>query len=37
LHKLDVPMYKKVSHPKQRSLLVLHVFFLPDLLTQVFT
>jgi hypothetical protein len=35
LYKLDVPMYKKVSYPKQRSLLLLHVFVLPDLLTQV--
>jgi hypothetical protein len=30
-------MYKKVSYPKQRSLLVLHIFVLPSLLTQVFT
>jgi hypothetical protein len=37
LYKLDVPVYKKVSYPKQRSLLVLHVFVLPNLLTRVFT
>jgi hypothetical protein len=37
LYKLVVPVYKKVSYPKQRSLLVLHVFILPDLLTRVFT
>jgi hypothetical protein len=37
LYKLDVPMYKKVSYPKQRSILVLHVFVLPDLLTRVLT
>jgi hypothetical protein len=37
LHKLDVPIYKKVSHPKQRSLLVLHVFILLGLLTRIFT
>jgi hypothetical protein len=37
LYKLDVPMYKKVSYPKQRSLLVSHFFFLPDHLTRVFT
>jgi hypothetical protein len=37
LYKLDVPMYKKVSYLKQRSLLVSHVFVLPGLLTQVFT
>jgi hypothetical protein len=30
-------MYKKVSYPKQRSPLVLHIFVLPDLLTLVFT
>jgi hypothetical protein len=28
-------MYKKVSYLKQRSLLVLHVFVLPGLLTRV--
>jgi hypothetical protein len=37
LYKLDVPLYKKLSYPKQRSLLVSHIFVLPDLLTQVFT
>jgi hypothetical protein len=37
LYKLDVSVYKKVSYPKQRSLLVLQVFVLPDLLTRVFT
>jgi hypothetical protein len=37
LCKLDVPVYKKVSYPKQRSLLVLHIFVLPSLLTWVFT
>jgi hypothetical protein len=37
LYKLDVPVYKKVSYPKQRSLLVSHVFVLPGLLTRVFT
>jgi hypothetical protein len=35
LYKLDGPIYKKVSYPKQRSLLVLHVFVLPSLLTRV--
>jgi hypothetical protein len=35
LYKLDVPVYKKVSYPKQRSLLVLHVFILPCHLTRV--
>jgi hypothetical protein len=30
-------MYKNVSYPKQRSLLVLHFFVLPGLLTRVFT
>jgi hypothetical protein len=30
-------MYKKLSYPKQRSLLVLHVFVLLGLLTRVFT
>jgi hypothetical protein len=30
-------MYKKVSYPKQRSLLVLHVFVLHGLLTRVLT
>jgi hypothetical protein len=33
LYKLDVPVYKNVSYLKQKSLLVLHVFVLPDLLT----
>jgi hypothetical protein len=33
LYKLDVPVYKKISYSKQRSLLVLHVFVLPGLLT----
>jgi hypothetical protein len=28
-------MYKKVSYPKQRSLLVLNIFVLPGLLTRV--
>jgi hypothetical protein len=37
MYRLDVPVYKKVSYPKQRSLLVLHIFILPGLLTQVFT
>jgi hypothetical protein len=37
LYKLDVLMYKKVSYPNQRSFLVLHVFVLPGLLTQVLT
>jgi hypothetical protein len=37
LYKHDVHVYKKVSYPKQRSLLVSHVFVLPGLLTQVFT
>jgi hypothetical protein len=37
LYKLDVPVYKKVSYPKQRSLPVLHVFVLPGFLTRVFT
>jgi hypothetical protein len=37
LYKLDVPVYKKVSYPKQRSPLVLNVFVLPDLLTRVLT
>jgi hypothetical protein len=37
LYKLDVPMYKKVSYPKQRSLLILHIFVLPGLLTRFFT
>jgi hypothetical protein len=35
LYKLDVPVYKKVSYPKQRSILVLHIFVLPDHLTRV--
>jgi hypothetical protein len=37
LYKFDVPVYKEVSYPKQRSLPVLHVFVLPGLLTRVFT
>jgi hypothetical protein len=37
LYKLDVPVYKKVSYPKQRSFLILYVFFLPGPLTRVFT
>jgi hypothetical protein len=37
LYKLDVPMYQNVSYLKPRSLIVLHVFVLPDLLTRVFT
>jgi hypothetical protein len=37
LYKLDVPVYKNVSYPKQRSLLVLHIFVLPGLITRVFT
>jgi hypothetical protein len=37
LYKHDVPMYKKVSLPKQRSLLVLYIFVLPGPLTWVFT
>jgi hypothetical protein len=37
LYKLDVPMYKKVPYPKWRSLLVLHVFVLPSVLTRVIT
>jgi hypothetical protein len=37
LYKLDVPVYKKVSYPKRRSLLVLHIFVLLGLLTRVFT
>jgi hypothetical protein len=37
LYKLDVTMYKKVPYPKHRSLLVLHIFVLPDLLTQTLT
>jgi hypothetical protein len=35
LYKLDVPVYRKVSYLKQRSLIVLHVFVLPSLLTLV--
>jgi hypothetical protein len=34
LYKLDVLVYKKVTYPKKRSLLVLHNFALPDLLTR---
>jgi hypothetical protein len=30
-------MYKNVSYPKQRSLLVLYIFVLPSLLTRVFS
>jgi hypothetical protein len=37
LYKLDVPVYKKVYYLKQRSLLVLHIFVLPGLLTRVYT
>jgi hypothetical protein len=37
LYKLDAHVYKKVSYRKQLSLLVLHVFVLPGLLTRVFT
>jgi hypothetical protein len=33
LYKLDVLVYKKVPYLKQRSLIVLHVLVLPDLLT----
>jgi hypothetical protein len=36
LYKLDMPMYKKVSYSKQRSLLVLHIFVLLGILTRVF-
>jgi hypothetical protein len=31
--KLDVPVYKMITYSKQKSLLVLHVFVLPNLLT----
>jgi hypothetical protein len=37
LYKLDVPVYKKVSYPKQRCHFVLHIFVLPRLLTWVLT
>jgi hypothetical protein len=37
LYKLDAPVYKKVSYPKERRPLVLHIFVLPGLLTRVFT
>jgi hypothetical protein len=37
LYKLHVLMYKKVSYPKQKSLLALHIFVLLGHLTQVFT
>jgi hypothetical protein len=37
LYKLDVPIYKKVSYLKQRSLFVLHIFVLLGLLTRVLT
>jgi hypothetical protein len=37
LYKHDAPVYKKVSYLKKRSLLVLHIFVLPDLLTRVLT
>jgi hypothetical protein len=37
LYKLDVPVYKKVYYPKQRSLIVSNVFVLLSLLTRVFT
>jgi hypothetical protein len=37
LYKLDVPVYKNVSYPKQISLLISHIFVLLDLLTRVFT
>jgi hypothetical protein len=33
LYKLDVPVYKKVYYPKQRSLIVSNVFVLLSLLT----
>jgi hypothetical protein len=37
LYKLDVLVYKKVSYPKQWSLLILLILVLPGLRTQVFT
>jgi hypothetical protein len=37
LYKLDVPKYKKVSYPKQRNLLVLHIFVMSGLLNPSFT
>jgi hypothetical protein len=37
LYKLDVPVYKKISSPKQRSLLALRVFVLPGLLIRILT
>jgi hypothetical protein len=37
LYKLDVPVYKKVSYLKQRSLLVLHILVSPDLLSKFLT
>jgi hypothetical protein len=37
LYKLDVPVHKKVSYPKQKSLLISHVSVLPSFHTRVFT